>query len=80
MRSTTLHISTEPRHFVLARVICWRFITRNLNRSGQVAMWHNGRQVGEVAEGLACSVAAIAPNCGYMPPFLGCKNILPVIA
>ena len=27
----------------------------------------NGRQLGEVAEGLACSVAAIAPNCGYKP-------------
>lgn len=25
---------------------------------------YNGRQLGEVAEGLACSVAAIATNCG----------------
>jgi hypothetical protein len=29
----------------------------------------NGWQLGEVAEGLACSVVAIAPNCGYRLPF-----------
>jgi len=37
-------------------------------------MAHNGRQLGEVAEGLACSVAAIAPNCGYRLPFFRNDN------
>jgi hypothetical protein len=37
---------------------------------------YNDLRLGEVAEGLACSVAVIAPNCGYRLPFFRIINNL----
>ena len=59
------------QRFRVSRGGCWQCVADCRSRLAEALTFfqvaYNGWQLGEVAEGLACSVAAIAPNCGYKP-------------